>query len=176
MAEPFLSLGVRERADILRRWQPAPGRSAVILEKDIRVSRVLHALFSLSDPHPVAVKGGTSLSRVYGIIDRYSEDMDVTLDYRAFNDAFDPFAVVASRNQTKRFSDRLEDCVARYVRDVIAPALDDAAGRLAAGGRHDIPVGEDGETVQFAYPSAVEETGGHVRSDILLEIWWPQRH
>ena len=40
----------------------------------------------------MAFKGGTSLSKVYGIIDRMSEDVDITLDYRAFGDAFDPFA------------------------------------------------------------------------------------
>ena len=72
------------------------GRSAVILEKDIWVCWVLQALFSMPDPHPMAFKGGTSLSKVYGIIERFSEDVDITLDYRAFNDGFDPFADAAS--------------------------------------------------------------------------------
>ena len=101
MAEPFLSLDARERADILRTLAANSGRSAVILEKDIWVCWVLQALFSMPDPHPMAFKGGTSLSKVYGIIDRFSEDVDVTLDYRAFNDRFDPFADDASRNQIK---------------------------------------------------------------------------
>ena len=55
----------------------------------------------MPDPPPMAFKGGTSLSKVYRIIDRFSEDVDVTLDYRAFNDGFDPFADAASRNRIR---------------------------------------------------------------------------
>ena len=170
MAEAFLSLHARDRADILRTVAAQSGRAAIILEKDIWVCWVLHALFSMPDPHPMAFKGGTSLSKVFGIIDRFSEDVDVTLDYRAFNDGFDPFADGASRNQIKRFRERLKDRVARYVRNVVAPALAAAADRLAADGPHDIRIGDDGETIRFAYPSAVEDPHGYVRSEVLLEF------
>ena len=170
MAEPFLSLDARERADMLLTVAARSGRTAIILEKDIWVCWVLQALFSMPDPHPMAFKGGTSLSKVYRIIDRFSEDVDVTLDYRAFNDGFDPFADDASRNRIRLFSERLKARVASYIRDVVAPALGAAADRLAADGRHEIHIGEDGETIRFAYPSAVEELGGYVRSEVLLEF------
>ena len=170
MAEPFLSLNRRERADILRTVAANSGRSAVILEKDIWVCWVLQALFSMPDPHPMAFKGGASLSKVYRIIDRFSEDVDITLDYRAFSDGFDPFADAASRNQIGLFSERLKALVARYIRDVVGPALHAAAERLAANGRHEIHIGDDGETIRFAYPSAVEEPDGYVRSEVLLEF------
>ena len=122
MAEPFLSLGAGERADILRTAAARSRRSTVILEKDIWICWGLDALFSMRNPHPMAFKGGTSLSKVYGVIDRFSEDVDVTLDYRHFDDGFDPFADGASRTATKQFSERLRDRVARNVRDVVAPA------------------------------------------------------
>ena len=170
MAEPFLSLVARERADILRTAAARSRRSAVILEKDVWVCWVLDALFSMPDPHPMAFKGGTSLSKVYGVIDRFSEDVDVTLDYRAFDDGFDPFAEGASRTATRRFSERLRDRVASHVRDAVAPALDDAIRRLAPDGRYDILVGEDGETVRFAYPSAVDAPDSYVASEVLLEF------
>ena len=170
MAEPFLSLGVRERADILRTAAADARSSAVILEKDIWVCWVLDTLFSMPDPHPMAFKGGTSLSKVYGVIDRFSEDVDVTLDYRAFEDGFDPFAEGTSRTATKLFSERLRDRVANHIRDIVTPALDYAARRLGADGRYDIHVGEGGETVRFAYPSAVEAPDSYVASEILLEF------
>ena len=163
MAELFLALDARERADILRTVAARSGRSAVILEKDVWICWVLEALFSMPDPHPMAFKGGTSLSKVYRVIDRFSEDVDVTLDYRAFDAGFDPFADGASRTGTRRFSERLRDRTARYIRDAVGPAL-------AAGGRHDIGVGDDGETVRFSYPSAVEAPDGYVRSEVLLEF------
>ncbi len=170
MTEAFLSLGARERADILQTVAARAGRPAIILEKDIWVCWVLHALFSMPDPHPMAFKGGTSLSKVYGIIDRFSEDVDVTLDYRAFNDGFDPFADGASRNQIRLFSERLKDRVATYIRDVVTPALGGAANALAADGQHDIRIGDNGETIRFAYPSAVDDPDGYVRSEVLLEF------
>ena len=59
---------------------------------------------------------------------------------------------------------------AHYVREMVAPALGDAAERLAADGRHEIRIGEDGETIRFAYPSAPEELDGYVPSEVLLEF------
>ena len=50
MAEAFLSLDARDRADILRTVAARSGESAVILEKDIWICWVLHALFSMPDP------------------------------------------------------------------------------------------------------------------------------
>ena len=170
MAEPFLSLSAGERADILRTVAADARRSAVVLEKDIWVCWVLDALFSMPDPHPMAFKGGTSLSKVYGIIARFSEDVDVTLDYRAFDDGFEPFADGASRTAIRRFSERLRGRVASHVRNVVAPALDDAAGRLAADGRYAVHVGDDGETVRFAYPSAVEAPDSYIAKEVLLEF------
>ncbi len=135
-----------------------------------RAPRIRDALFSMPDPHLMAFTGGASLSKVYGVIDRFSEDVDVTLDYRRFDDGFDPFADGASRTATKRFGERLKDRVAGHVRDVVAPALDDAARRLGADGRYAVHVGDDGETVRFAYPSAVEAPDSYVASEVLLEF------
>ena len=176
MAEPFLSLDARERADILRTLAANSGRSAVILEKDIWVCWVLQALFSMPDPHPMAFKGGTSLSKVYGIIDRFSEDVDVTLDYRAFNDRFDPFADDASRNQIKLFSNRLKARVASYIRDAVGPALDAAAERLVANGRHDIHIDDDGETIPVRLSVRGRGSGRLCQERGPAGIRRPQRH
>ena len=53
---------------------------AVILEKDFWVSWLLGVLFTLPEIAPHLVfKGGTSLSKVFGVIDRFSEDIDLCL-------------------------------------------------------------------------------------------------
>ncbi len=53
---------------------------AVILEKDFWVSWLLGVLFTLPEVAPHLVfKGGTSLSKVFGVIDRFSEDIDLCL-------------------------------------------------------------------------------------------------
>ena len=96
--EAFLSLPTRERTDILRTVASRAGRQADILEKDVWICWVLATLFAIPDGHPMAFKGGTSLSKVYRVIDRFSEDVDITLDYRAFEDDFDPFDPRASNS------------------------------------------------------------------------------
>ena len=138
MAGDFLSLDAQEQGDILRTVADRSGRPAVILQKHIWVCWARQAVFSIPHHHPMAFKGGTSLAKVYGIIDRFSEDVDITLDYRAFEDDFDPFDPAASKTRTRRFSDRLKGHVQRYTREVMAPALSAAADRLATAGRRDV--------------------------------------
>lgn len=92
MGETFQNLEARDQREILQTAAAKCGRRSAILEKDIWLCWVLQVIFSIPDRHPMAFKGGTSLSKVYGIIDRFSEDVDLTLDYRAFDDDFDPFA------------------------------------------------------------------------------------
>ena len=53
-------------------WPTAAGGRPSSWSKDIWVCRALGALFSMPDPHPMAFKGGTSLSKVFGVIDRFS--------------------------------------------------------------------------------------------------------
>jgi predicted nucleotidyltransferase component of viral defense system len=54
-----------------------------VVEKDFWVCWILKRLFA--DPHlkeQMVFKGGTSLSKVYGLVDRFSEDIDLVLDWR----------------------------------------------------------------------------------------------
>ena len=100
MPEAYLALLAGDQKDILQTAAAGLGKSASVLEKDIWICWALQTLFSLPDIHPMAFKGGTSLSKIYNIIDRFSEDVDITLDYKYFDDTgynknpeiFNPFA------------------------------------------------------------------------------------
>ena len=170
MADAFLSLPAADRRDILETAANRLGRPAAILEKDAWVCHALHILFSIPDGPPMAFKGSTSLSKVYRIVDRFSEDVDISLDYRAFADGFDPFAPGVSRSRIRRFSDRLKSCVDDHVRHVVGPALEAAAGEIPASGRPAVRIGEDGERVWFAYPSAVGNPYSYLATQVLLEF------
>lgn len=50
------------------------------VEKDFWVTQVLHALFSLPISEHLIFKGGTSLSKAWHLIDRFSEDIDLAID------------------------------------------------------------------------------------------------
>lgn len=78
----YFDLSPAEQAELLLGLAPALGRRAEILEKDIWLCLVLGILFSLPGRKRMAFKGGTALSKVHQAIERFSEDIDVTVDYR----------------------------------------------------------------------------------------------
>lgn len=60
------------------------GLSKKIVEKDLWVSTLLEIIFSFSFADKLVFKGGTSLSKVWGLIDRFSEDIDLAVDRSLF--------------------------------------------------------------------------------------------
>ena len=80
---PFQSLSTKERLDSLRFAAEESGVQANLLEKDIWVVQVLATLFNSTFGNSLTFKGGTSLSKVYQAIKRFSEDIDITYDIRA---------------------------------------------------------------------------------------------
>ncbi len=170
MIEPYLSLESNDKREILLSAAVEYGLRASILEKDIWLCWVLQVLFSIPDHHPMAFKGGTSLSKVYGIIDRFSEDIDITLDYRSFNDDFDPFATDISKNKIKKFSNRLRIFVKNYTHDVVIPTLEKASNLLATDNQHKIRTEDSGEKVWISYPSEIEDQESYFSKEILLEF------
>ena len=87
----------------------------------------------------MSFKGGTSLSKAYGAITRFSEDVDLTIDRRVFNDPFDPLAETSttpSRNKAKAFRERVEgDHMPRFLRTSILPRLQAFAQETLDEGR-----------------------------------------
>lgn len=80
MSDKFLNLSDAERREALGVAASNSGRPAHLLEKDVWVVWCLNALFSSPLGEHLVFKGGTSLSKVYGAIRRFSEDVDLTYD------------------------------------------------------------------------------------------------
>jgi hypothetical protein len=72
-----------DRHDIFSEAASRLGIRPTIIEKDFWVCFVLKLLFSKAPfKDELVFKGGTSLSKVYGLIERFSEDIDLVLDWR----------------------------------------------------------------------------------------------
>ena len=82
MAESWFSLSREDQVEALEFAAARTGRPAHLLEKDIWVVWVLSAIYESDLASKLTFKGGTSLSKVYRIIDRFSEDVDLTYDIR----------------------------------------------------------------------------------------------
>lgn len=75
----FLALPGDERHLYIEQAAVRRNVSPVVLEKDFWVCWLLGVLFASKFADALVFKGGTSLSKVFGVIDRFSEDIDLPL-------------------------------------------------------------------------------------------------
>ena len=107
MSEKFMRLSARDRSETLGVAASASGRPVHLLEKDVWVVWALETLFTSKFADKLVFKGGTSLSKAYKVIDRFSEDVDLTYDIRALipNLVGDSeVAIPASRGEERRWT------------------------------------------------------------------------
>lgn len=130
MAEDFFTLSAEDRREALRVAADRSGRPLHLLEKDIWVVWALQTLFGSALGEHLVFKGGTSLSKAYGVIQRFSEDVDLTYDIRRLvpdlvGDGEE--ILPKTRSEEKRWStavrERLPEWVAREVQPLIAEAM-----------------------------------------------------
>lgn len=170
MAEPYLSLSDADQAEVLEQGRERTGRPAHLLEKDIWVVWTLGALFSSKVGADLTFKGGTSLSKAYRIIDRFSEDLDLTYDIRKLiadltgGDEFLPTSRSQASKWTKAVRDRLPEWIAGTVQPVIQEALDQAK----LGAKLEVS-GADQDKLLLHY-RAVKQGTGYVAPVVTLEF------
>jgi hypothetical protein len=116
----FLELPSEERRLYIEQAAIQRNVSPVILEKDFWVCWLLGILFESQFAGNLVFKGGTSLSKVFGVIKRFSEDIDLSLSPASLNlpDAG------TSRNQANKWMTRAEVACGAAVRDQIGPAME----------------------------------------------------
>ncbi|MEO5655098.1 MAG: nucleotidyl transferase AbiEii/AbiGii toxin family protein [Nitrosospira sp.] len=122
----FFELSTIERLEALNAAASSSGRLPHLLEKDVWVVWSLRHLFDGPHADHLVFKGGTSLSKAYGVIRRFSEDVDLTYDIRAIagdlvGDADVPLPV--SKSQEKKWSKEIRARLANWVAGEIVPRL-----------------------------------------------------
>jgi hypothetical protein len=168
MAESFLGLSTQDRRDALGVAADRSGRPPHLLEKDVWVVWALAALYASPLGQHLVFKGGTSLSKAYKVISRFSEDVDLTYDIRAIAPDLvgpDGEALPKTRSEEARWSRevrrRLPAWVADSARPVIAKAL--ASEGLSAAIR------AEGESLFIDY-DATTSGSGYVAPIVMLEF------
>jgi predicted nucleotidyltransferase component of viral defense system len=123
MTLAFLELPTTERKVYIDEAAARRGLAPVIVEKDFWVCWLLSILFQSSFRDAIVFKGGTSLSKVYGVINRFSEDIDLSLA-PAFLDLEEPDAMTTlSKGQASKWMERAETKCTAVVRDALAPEI-----------------------------------------------------
>lgn len=80
----FYTLTDESKRLVVKQTALKHGLSKQIIEKDLWVSTLLEIIFTLPFADKLVFKGGTSLSKVWGLIDRFSEDIDLAIDRSLF--------------------------------------------------------------------------------------------
>lgn len=121
----FKNNTAEDRIDMIRATSQAMNLSEGIVEKDYWVCFVLDYLFSDSPwKSNLAFKGGTSLSKCYQIISRFSEDIDLVLDWRLLGyEPMEPYQT-QSRNQQNIIKKEIVKKSNSFLANTIKPRLE----------------------------------------------------
>jgi Nucleotidyl transferase AbiEii toxin, Type IV TA system len=175
-------LPVTDRADLFTAAARRRGLTAAIIEKDFWVCWTLKRVFTLADPPAgLLFKGGTSLSKVFGVIERFSEDVDLSFDRAGLGFGGDSDPLNAPTRKRRRYGlEALGETCRRVVRDHLLPqvarALGEALGEPAPGTwqlelADDDP---DGQTLLFRYPAGIgprsADEPAYIRPVVRLEV------
>ncbi len=154
------------------------GVRPAIVEKDFWVCWSLKRIFSSDQLPGILFKGGTSLSKVFALIDRFSEDVDLVIDRKelGFVGADDPTAQPSRKKRQQKVEELREKC-GETIRSKILKILEEEfAAILGVDGWHlelyeDDP---DQQTIAFVYPTGLGDSSygsaQYVRAFIRLEF------
>ncbi len=176
-ATRFTNLTIDQRATAIEQAATSRGVNPIIMEKDFWVSWLLGVLFSESDLRPhIVFKGGTSLSKVYQIIERFSEDVDLSISPAFVGVDVDAFEKIASRNRRDKAMKAMQKLCCEKAKEEIAPILEQTITRHL--GEH--PQGrwlsyeEDQQSqspvIYFHYPGATPTGLDYIRRNVKLEL------
>ena len=175
----FLSASEKNRVDAFLAAAQRLGANAQYIEKDFWVCWTLDALFNgLKEGGPrLLFKGGTSLSKGFGLINRFSEDIDVTV-FR--DDIGEPATIeeldALSGKKRRARLDGIKDACQAYINGPLRAELTQllqnrlqAAGLDARAARVEADDADpDGQTLLIWYPAATP-TSEYVRAAIKIE-------
>lgn len=170
MPERFFALSTTDQQEVLELARERTGRPAHLLEKDVWVVWTLNALFESSHAADLTFKGGTSLSKAYTIIDRFSEDLDLTYDIRKLIPELvrNESGLPPSRSQAKKWTDAVHERLPNWIRETVRPLLAAALKREHVSATLEVSATSI-ETLRLHYP-ALRRGTGYVAPVVTLEF------
>lgn len=167
----FLTLTEVQRRIVFEQTATRIKLPVASIEKDFWVTEILNILFSLPYADKMVFKGGTSLSKVWGVIRRFSEDIDIAIDRSMFG---------IEGDITKKQLKKLRKASSVFVRDTLANDLIAATNQAGLNDFVTIKADPDGEgdatypeprQIHIIYKSVLPfGTNPYLRDEVLLEV------
>lgn len=179
-------LAPRDLGDLFRAAAAKRGLPEAILEKDFWVCWVLKRVFTLAKPPAgLLFKGGTSLSKVYKVIDRFSEDVDLSFDRAGlgFGGVDDPMLAASKKKQAAAVGKLAEACkvaVRDKLRPQLAAAFEASLETTSTWTLEAATDDDDNATLLFRYPSSPVQSAAYITPFVRLELGarsdhWPAK-
>jgi predicted nucleotidyltransferase component of viral defense system len=164
----FLAMKESERRELLEAAGTQLGLPAASVEKDFWVTWTLREMFDLPEWGPqLTFKGGTSLSKCWKLIDRFSEDIDLVVDRE--------FLGFGGELRGKKLK-KLRPACSTKIRASLLPALQvrwnsvlPSAPRWALEPA-DRELDPDGQTLMFRYPTVLPDQQGYLAPVVRIEL------
>jgi predicted nucleotidyltransferase component of viral defense system len=164
------ALSDAQRSELFEETARAQHILPAIIEKDFWVCWVLKKLFGSDHlASNLVFKGGTSLSKVYGLIDRFSEDIDLVLNWDLLGygkDASDAWEEMPSNTKQDQFNEQFNQRAASYIRETLGPQIEQL---LASCPGIRVVVSEsEAQVIDIHYPASFQAAA--LRPEVKLEI------
>lgn len=161
----FISLPENSKRDIISQTAAAMNMEPAAVEKDFWVCWVLQQLFRSALADKIIFKGGTSLSKVYGLIQRFSEDIDLILNWDSFKEkgGWNPEEKYGKNRRAKMLEELDAWNVQTVAKELLPTVQECCAGVCTAEIREQEP-----ESIFVIYPRLWGSS--YIRPEIKLEI------
>jgi hypothetical protein len=171
--QQFLALSASDRRDVFEATAEESDTVATYIEKDFWVSIVLDILYNglTTDRPRILFKGGTSLSKVYGLIKRFSEDVDFTIFSAdlGFTGDRDPHVAELSKKKRDNLSAQIKKDSSAHICDRLKVELETVVKKLSPDCSIAIDeLDRDRSTLLLKY-SSLFENDAYVQPSVKLE-------
>ena len=175
--DAVLQLSPKQRLELFEQTAQQTGMEAVIVEKDFWVCWTLKELFRLPTiGEHLIFKGGTSLSKVFKVIERFSEDIDVSIDrgWLGFGGANEPEAGGSNKEKQRRIEALRVACQQKIAAELL-PALEVVIkAKVRQTDQWSLRADDedpDQQTLLFDYPTSfAPDATGYVRRMVKIEM------
>lgn len=166
----YFQLSKEQQQVVLTQAANKTGLPVQAVEKDLWVTVVLQMVFTLSVANHLVFKGGTSLSKVWKVIRRFSEDIDL---------AIDPSIWGFEGDLTKKQIKQLRKVSSIFVRDELSRLLQGAVSETGMAEWLQVEADSDGEgdgtypeprVIHIRYQSLFDEDLPYLHSEVKLEV------
>ena len=166
----YFQLSKEQQQMVLTQAANKTGLPVQAVEKDLWVTVVLQMVFTLPIANHLVFKGGTSLSKVWKVIQRFSEDIDL---------AIDPSIWGFEGDLTKKQIKRLRKASSIFVRDELCLSLQKVVAETGMENWLQVEADPDGEgdgtypeprVIHIRYKSLFDGDLTYLHSEVKLEV------